>query len=98
MLFTLRVILVFFFFPAAGLFCCLSIPPRGLSSAVHLYAAAPRCFDYAQHDRIKKVCHSERSAAQPRNLVETNAAAKLPLLIIFLKHIYIAVGAMDYAS
>ena len=43
-----------FFFPAAMLHYCLVFQPRGLSSAVNIYAASPRCFDgasLAQHDR-----------------------------------------------
>ena len=43
MLFTSRVILVFFFFPAAGLFCYLSIPPRGIVSfhSEHFFPVIP---------------------------------------------------------
>ena len=49
-----------FFFPSAGRYCCLSIFPRELCSAVIFYAVAPRCFDKLNMTE-KKVCHSERS-------------------------------------
>ena len=48
-----------FFFPAAGRYCCLSISPRGLSSAVIFYAVAPRCFDKLNMTEKRCVIPSE---------------------------------------
>ena len=63
-----------FFFPAAGFYFCLSIAPRGLSSAA-IFVTLPRDVSTALR-LLNMTRHTPLSfRAEPRNLVETKRSA-----------------------